>query len=126
VNLYYFYAEKNQKINYFSFHDQSGNTPLTLSYKKGYINIFKYLVQYFDINKSDYSGNTCLDYAINKKDTDMVKYLIKNGTNINISYLHKAICKNYELFDLFLENELINFKNDIYNKKIIKKLSFIL
>jgi len=32
--------------------DRNGNTPLTLSYRLNYHNIFKFLIKYLDINKS--------------------------------------------------------------------------
>eukprot|EP00833_Pecoramyces_ruminatium_P011531 jgi/Orpsp1_1/1185563/evm.model.c7180000094375.1 len=120
IFLLFEYAEKNQYTFPSYTSDNSGNTPLILSYKKGYIDIFKYLIQYFDINNSDDSGNTCLNYAINNEDVDMVKYLIKNGTKIDISHLHKAICKKDDLFDLFLENELINLNEKFNGKPLFK------
>ncbi|ORX87448.1 ankyrin [Anaeromyces robustus] len=61
-----------------------GNTPLTLSYEKGYLKIFKYLVEYLDINQKDSQGNSPLIYAIQSGYISIIKLLIKNGANVNI------------------------------------------
>jgi len=63
--------------------DVDGETPLTLSYKKNYYNIFRYLVEYLDINRPDSNGNTVLYYAIGKNDVDTINEIISVGGDVN-------------------------------------------
>jgi len=56
--------------------DGNGNTPLTLAYRKGYYQIFHYLVHYFDINQPDKYSQTVMNYAILMNDFQTVQYLL--------------------------------------------------
>ncbi|OUM58261.1 hypothetical protein PIROE2DRAFT_64529 [Piromyces sp. E2] len=92
--------------------DVDGNTPLTISYEKGYIKIFKYLVEFLDINQRDSRGNSVLYYVIDKGDIEMMKELINIGADINLkcsfdeSAIDRAIFKgNVEILELLLEND---------------------
>ncbi|OUM63993.1 hypothetical protein PIROE2DRAFT_9380 [Piromyces sp. E2] len=112
---------KKHNIN-MNIHDINGNTPLTLSYKLNYKNIFKYLLNYYDINEKDSNGNNILYYVIENKDIIIMNYLIHNNIDITsknkymISCLDLAIIKGYEvLFPLlkcqFISSWSVNIQN---------------
>jgi len=63
--------------------DRNGNTPLTLSYRLNYHNIFKFLIKYLDINQIDFNGNSVLYYVILKEDVETMRSLISNGADVN-------------------------------------------
>jgi len=97
--------------------DINGNTPLTLSYKLNHKNIFKYLLNYFDINEKDSNGNNILYYVIDNKDIVTMNYLIRNNIDITsknksmISCLDLAISKGYEILFSLLKNQFISSMN---------------
>jgi len=92
--------------------DINGNTPLILSYRLEYQEIFKFLVKYLDIDMRDSNGNTLLYYAILKDDIETIEYLINSGADINFKYkigksaLDLAISKGYRFLDIFLQNKI--------------------
>jgi len=87
--------QQNQDLNIL---DDHGNTPLTLAYRRGYQQIFDYLIHYLDINQRDHSNQTILSYAIINNDHVMVEKLIDMGAEIN-----EVIDKNgYSILDLAL------------------------
>ncbi|ORX79386.1 ankyrin [Anaeromyces robustus] len=100
--------------------DNNGNTPLILSYKLGDLKIFNYLLEYYDINQTDLSGNTILHYSLFKKDFNMIKQLLFLGANPflknNFDKSPMDIVfnqKNYEIFKIIIQysNIDLNVKN---------------
>ena len=94
--------------------DKDDYTPLILSYNNGYMEIFKYLVKVLNINEVDSFGNNLLYYAIEKKDIDMVRFLIDSGINVNtknkegISIFDYTLKnKNDEILKILIENNCI-------------------
>jgi len=63
--------------------DRKGYTPLIISYRLGYIEIFKYLIYHFDINEKDSNGFNILYYVISKEDNETLNLLLNNNININ-------------------------------------------
>eukprot|EP00833_Pecoramyces_ruminatium_P016185 jgi/Orpsp1_1/1190217/evm.model.d7180000077499.1 len=102
--------------------DASGNTPLILSYNLGHKDIFEYLVDYFDINRTDINGNTVLYYAIEKEDDITITYLMNHQADCtkknkyNMSCLDKISSKGGKFLISFLKNNsnnlLLNSPND--------------
>jgi len=100
----------NMKENNLNFDAQSfnGNTPLILSYKLNFTDIFKYLIKYFDINQKDSNGNSLLYYATIKGDIKAVNELIRMGADINTTdslgntILNKLIYKNWVKTIIFI------------------------
>jgi len=89
-------------------------TPLILSYNKGYMEIFKYLIRNLNINEIDSSGNNLLYYAIEKNDVEMVQSLIYSGIDTNIKnnkgvsiFDHAIENRNVEILKVLLENDCI-------------------
>lgn len=101
--------------------DCNGNTPLILSYKKGDLKIFNYLLEFLDVNQKDGFGNTVLHYAIINEDTNIIKKLIINfGSNLylknnyNKSPIEIAFFQsNYYVLKILIEhgNIDVNIKN---------------
>ena len=75
------FGRKN-KIN-MNVKDEQGNTPLILSYKHGYMEIFNYLISHLDINEKDSKGFSILYYVIIKKDINILFMLLDNNISIN-------------------------------------------
>ncbi|ORX87443.1 ankyrin, partial [Anaeromyces robustus] len=98
--------------------NMNGDTPLTLSYRLNYQNIFRYLVSYLDINQKDSDGNNVLYYAIDQEDTETINYLINHKIDVNsknnldISCLDYAISKGSSILNILLKNK---HDNIIYN-----------
>jgi len=63
--------------------DGYGNTPLILSYKHGYMEIFNYLINHLNINEKDTNGFSILYYVIEKEDNETMNMLLNNNININ-------------------------------------------
>lgn len=112
--------------------DVDGNTPLTISYERGYIKIFKYLVEFLDINQRDSRGNSVLYYVIDKGDIEMMKELINIGADINLkcsfdeSAIDRAIFKgNMEILETLLENDnlLLNKTNILGKTPLISMIN---
>jgi len=114
------------------------NIPLILSYKQGYLKIFKYLLKYFDINQCDSCGNSILYYAIDNEDVEMVINLISMGANINQknkignSILDYAIFKgNVDILNILIEKDNIllnetNSKGETPLITIIREIDYTL
>jgi len=140
--IFYILDYYNQKKIDVNIYDNNGNTPITLLYKN-YINsgksnpsmfnkIFDYLLEYYDINQTDHSGNTILYYAICNKDTDIMKKLLNMGANLLLKNNFKKSPmdmvfnqKNYNVFKTIIEygNIDLNIENvegDSFLKNIIK------
>ncbi|OUM62827.1 hypothetical protein PIROE2DRAFT_10806 [Piromyces sp. E2] len=79
--------------------DINGYSLLYLSYKQGFIDMFKYLIEYLDINQIDCTGQSILFHAVNNDDIDMVKYLISNGADLNIRDKHNNSVIDYAIFN---------------------------
>ncbi|OUM57203.1 hypothetical protein PIROE2DRAFT_17877 [Piromyces sp. E2] len=85
-------------------------TPLILSYKLNFMEIFNFLLYCYDINEVDSLGNNLLYYAIDKNDTESTLNLIKSGINTN----HRNQ-KGISIFDYIMdknkspENEILEF-----------------
>ncbi|ORY76432.1 ankyrin, partial [Neocallimastix californiae] len=95
--------------------DVYGNTPLIISYMRGYEEIFRILVEYVDINQRDIQGNTILHYAVEKKDLKTIKCLLSVGADVNalnklgVTVLDRAISKGeYNIVKYLLLNDSIN------------------
>ncbi|ORX44723.1 ankyrin [Piromyces finnis] len=94
--------------------DRNGNTPLTLSYRLKHKNIFKFLIKYLDINKTDLNGNNILYYVIVKEDIETMRSLIRNGADVNSknklgkSNMDLLISKGYTFL-----NSLLNYSHSI-------------
>jgi len=80
VLLYKYAQDNNIEMN---IKDQSGNTPLLISYRLNYQKIFRYLLMYCDINERDGTGNTLLFYSILNKHIGTIKYLVNHGADVN-------------------------------------------
>jgi ankyrin repeat protein len=62
--------------------DNKGNTPLTLAAAGGYDNLIELLVNgKANVNLGNGSGETPLILAVHRRDTEMVRELIKNGAD---------------------------------------------
>lgn len=101
--------------------------PLTLSYSKGYMDIFKYLVKYLGIDKS--SGNILLNEAIKKNDSKMINYLLSVGADINSEdllntsfFLNAIDVVDFEILKILLErdNILLDHSNCYGETPLIK------
>jgi len=137
------YKQKKIDVNIY---DNNGNTPITLLYKN-YINsgksdssmfnkIFDYLLEYYDINKTDLAGNTVLYYAICNKDIDVMKKLLNMGANLLLKNNFKKSPmdiafnqKSYDVFKTIIEYGNIDFNientnGDSFLMTIIKSNKF--
>jgi ankyrin repeat protein len=101
--------------------DVNGSTPITLSYKIEHHGIFKFLVNYLDINGKDANGKSILYYTILNGDVETSKYLISHGADLN------SIDKDgNSAFDLSLTQctelvtPLINNKNLLLNRPNVR------
>jgi len=97
--------------------DSEGNTPLTLSYSRGFNEIFDYLlknIKYFNINQKDSNGNTILFYALRKNDIETIKILENNGAKIMSNM--ESLVKDPQLIHELIENGNNIFLNNIFNK----------
>lgn len=112
---------KNNKIYENDFND-SGFTPLIISYFLNNKEIFKILLNYVNVNEVDQFGNTIFYYSLIKEDIETLNYLIKMGADINIknkytvSPLHISIdIGNKEIFLLLLDCKkiLVNEPNEL-------------
>jgi len=80
--------------------DINGSTPLILSYKLNHMEIFRYLLKYFDINQKDANGHCLLYYAMINRDTKTANILQNIGADINAtdtlgnSILNKLLYRN--------------------------------
>jgi len=138
-----YYIQRKIDIN---IKDNNGNTPLILLYKN-YINnrksnpsmfnkIFDYLLEYYDINQTDHSGNTVLYYAICNKDIDVMKKLLNMSANLFLKNNFKKSPmdiafnqKNYDVFKTIIEYSNIDFnieniEGDSFLMTIIKSDKF--
>lgn len=95
--------------------DDENYTPLIDSYKKGYLEIFKFLIKHLNINEEDSSGNNLLHFAIDKGDTEMVNFLIHSGIHANtnnkkefIKFNENHIEKNISIIKLLSDNDFLN------------------
>jgi len=94
--------------------DRNGNTPLTLAYRLNYHNIFKFLIKYLDINRTDLNGNNILYYAILKEDVETMRSLVGNGVDVNSknklgkSNMDLIITEGYTFL-----NTLLNYSHSI-------------
>jgi len=70
-------------------YDNHGNTPLTLSYKNDNLQIFNYLLEFFNINQKDLFGNVALHYAVINKDIETVKRLLIMGADLHLKNKYK-------------------------------------
>jgi len=111
--------------------DENGNTPLTISYIKGYTKIFKYLIKYLNINQKDGYGNSVLIYIIDKNDIDTLNDLIDTGININLKdgynnspFNHAIIKGNYEILKALLKNNNVEL-NSLNSEKETPLISII-
>ncbi|OUM70571.1 hypothetical protein PIROE2DRAFT_19457 [Piromyces sp. E2] len=100
--------------------DINENPLLHLAYKHGYLKMFKYLIQYLDINQVDGNGQSIIFFAAAENDIDMVNYLISNGADVNVrdyydnTVIDYAIVNgNYELLEILVQkdNLLLNEYN---------------
>jgi len=101
-------------------------SPIIFAYLLNHQEIFKILLNHFNINELDNNGYTILHYAILKEDTETVKYLINMGANLNFqknnfghgnSALDIAIhIRNKEILTILLSHEnvhlLLNTPNE--------------
>ena len=104
--------ENNVDVNRYCW----GETPLTFAVKENNMNLLKSLISSknnnIDINKTNLYNESALWLAINNGNTDMIRYLIDNGIDINYKNgvkdtpLIYAIKKNdKELFNILFEND---------------------
>ena len=89
-------------------------TPLSLSYLLNKKEMFKYFLDYCNIDEVDTLQYSILHYAVLKEDIVTAKLLLENGANINLYHhfngrLHSAFdmaiaIGNDELFNLFIDS----------------------
>ncbi|KAG4085409.1 ankyrin repeat-containing domain protein [Neocallimastix lanati (nom. inval.)] len=107
----------NNNLSYFIIYFNSGikrtkskskSYPLYISYKKKYIKLLKYLLEFFDINNPDEYEFNILYEAIKENNITMVKCLIRNGADVNfinsddhLSAFNFAASKDYN--DVMME-----------------------
>ncbi|ORX43414.1 ankyrin [Piromyces finnis] len=98
--------------------DINGYSLLRLCYIQGFINIFKYLIEYLDINKKDKFGKSIIFYAVDENDIETVKYLINCGADLNIRDFSNNSIIDYAMFNnnIDLLNILIQKDNLSLNK----------
>jgi len=63
--------------------DEQGNTLLIISYNHGCMEIFNYLINYFDINEKNSNGCGILYYVLDKKDINTLDILLDENISIN-------------------------------------------
>ncbi|OUM63156.1 hypothetical protein PIROE2DRAFT_43594 [Piromyces sp. E2] len=112
VQLIIMHGIKN-KIN-LNCWDVNGNTPLTLAYRQGFLEIFRLLAKFLDINMKDRNGNNSLYYVVLNKDKQtlqILKDLMSNGLDIDImvengnTLLAQAIIeRKISIIDYLLDN----------------------
>jgi len=129
-----YYNRKNININ---IKDNNGNTPLILLYKNYKNNkksdssmfnkIFDYLLEHYDINQTDVSGNSILYYAICNKDIDVMKKLLNMDANLFLKNNFKKspmdIAFNQKDYDVF--KTIIEYGNIDFNIENIEGDSFL-
>lgn len=99
----------------FNIINKDGHTPLTLSYHKKYMTIFKYLLRYLDINQVNSFGYNILYYTVRNKDSEAMKIIIEILVNTGVN-LNKIYFNNESIIDFALKNgikDLINILIDI-------------
>jgi len=132
----------NNKID-MNLTDINGYSLLSLTYKQKYLKMFKYLIEYLDIDQVDNIGQSILFNAVDENDFDTVKYLIHCGTNLNIrdkcnnSVIDYAIFNgNYKILELLLQSDNISLNEFnsaeetplislIKSKKFIEKIKIV-
>ena len=96
--------------------------PLILSYKLNHMEIFRYLLKYFNVNQKDANGHYLLYYAIIKKDAKTMNVLLSIGADINAtdnfgnSILNKLLYQNEVKMILSLlsnDNLVLNEPNSL-------------
>jgi len=99
--------EQHQNLN---LTDVNGNTPIILSYRRGYLELFRFLARILDVNKRDSNGHHVLFYAVLKSDIPTINFLIHLGAEVNFtnysehSLLDVALAKgNKEVFLILLK-----------------------
>jgi len=113
---------KNHNID-MNITNMNGDTPLTLSYRMNYQQIFRLLICYLDINQKDSEGNTVLYYAIDQEDIETINYLIRNRADVNsknnqgISCLDLAIAKGSKILKILLQSRHDNILFNIPNSQ---------
>jgi len=112
--------ENNDGRGQIEIQDINGSTPLILSYKLNHMEIFRYLLKYFDVNQKDANGHCLLYYAMINSDTKTANILQSIGADINAtdtlgnSILNKLLYKNeVEIILSLLSNDnlLLNEPN---------------
>lgn len=64
--------------------DDTGTTPLLLATLKGNLNIVRSIHKKgADINKKNWRGHSCIQYACSRGYKDIVLYLLSNGADVN-------------------------------------------
>jgi len=98
--------------------DNSGYTPLVLSYITNRIDIFHYLLEYSDINKKDSHGYNIFHYVIQKDDSINAKILCNIGAMIDNSDIDIAVGKKVLSSLLEFNTIPLNYKYNENNEKI--------